>query len=204
MIYKTILISTDETQKIEKAFSSENRESILTKTSDVAKLGSPIDREVIYISSTHIIYPIASMLLSPLASLKISLYRILLNDSDVKEILRRYALTEYFEKAVEELSDYIDVKMLASLLLWLEDICIRRGYKLKGFSLIRDVEYNEPLTIAVYLKGCDLNEWRALAKDVKQKIKEEGLNELAEKATIVCIDAFEEISRGSSLTSFSA
>jgi hypothetical protein len=102
------------------------------------------------------------------------------------EVLRRYALTDNFEEAVRELSSLVDPFQLALLLLRLE----KWGYELEGFTLLRDPEFSEPLTVAVHIKGCGFEEWGATVRSVKQRLLEEGLEELAGKVTVVCIDAF--------------
>jgi hypothetical protein len=76
------------------------------------------------------------------------------------DVLRRYALTGDFEEAVEELSSFVDPFQLALLLLKLE----RDGYWLEGFTLLKDPEFNEPLTVAIHIKGCGFEEWEAIVK----------------------------------------
>jgi hypothetical protein len=101
-------------------------------------------------------------------------------------VLRRYALTESFEEAVKELSSFVDPSKLAKLLKRLEEW----GYELEGFTLLKDPEFSEPLAVAIHVEGCNLEEWEAVERDIKQRFPEEGLGDLAGKVTIVCIDAF--------------
>jgi hypothetical protein len=110
--------------------------------------------------------------------------------SDPVAVLRKYALTERFEEAIRELSDFIDLGQLANLLAWLEESL--EGYRLEGFTLLRDPEFNEPLTVAIHVKGCGFEEWGTIVKAVKQKLLVDGLVELAGKVTVVCVDVFRE------------
>lgn len=127
-------------------------------------------------------------------------YYVLLTDSDVERILRKYALADDYSMAVNELSLFVDKRVLASLLYWLADVCGMKGYELEGFILIKDIEYNEPLTVAIHIRGCGFNEWDSLAKSVKQQLRYENLTDLARKVTLVCVDALKEISQGLNLT----
>jgi hypothetical protein len=110
--------------------------------------------------------------------------------SDPVAVLKKYALTERFEEAIRELSDFVDLDQLANLLAWLE--VNLRGYRLEGFTLLRDPEFNEPLTVAIHVKGCGFEEWRIIVEAVKQRLLGDGLVELAGKVTVVCIDVFRE------------
>jgi hypothetical protein len=49
------------------------------------------------------------------------------------------------------------------------------------------VECREPETVAVHIKGCGLEEWDAIARSVKQQLREEGFVDLAGRVTIVCV-----------------
>ena len=105
--------------------------------------------------------------------------------SEMLEVLRRHALAGNFEEAVKELSSFVDPSKLAKLLKRLEEW----GYELEGFTLLKDPEFGEPLTVAIHIKGCGLDEWEAVVRGIKQRLPEEGLDDLAGKVTIVCIDA---------------
>jgi len=102
------------------------------------------------------------------------------------DVLRRYALTSNFEEAIRELSSLVDPFQLALLLLRLE----KWGYELEGFTLLKDPEFNEPLTVAIHIKGCGFEEWEEVALRAKRWLLDLGLDELAGKVTIVCIDVF--------------
>ena len=102
------------------------------------------------------------------------------------DVLRRYALTDNFEEAINELSSFVDPSQLAQLLLKLEEW----GYELEGFTMLKEPEFNEPLTVAIHVKGCGFEEWEAVEKSIKQRLLEEGLGDLIGKVTIVCIDLF--------------
>ena len=107
---------------------------------------------------------------------------------DPRLVLKKYALTDNFEEAIDELSGFVDLSQLATLLAWLEESL--EGYRLEGFTLIKDPEFSEPLTVAIHIKGCGFEEWEGVARRVKQRLLDMGLKELAGKTTIVCIDVF--------------
>jgi hypothetical protein len=102
------------------------------------------------------------------------------------EILKKYALTGRFEEALRELSSFVDPFQLALFLAELE----RDGYKLEGFTLLKDPEFGEPLSVAIHIGGCGFEEWEVIVKSTKQKLLEEGFGDLVGKVTIVCIDVF--------------
>jgi hypothetical protein len=105
---------------------------------------------------------------------------------DALGVLRKYALTGNFDEAFKELSNFVDPLQLALLLLKLES----EGRRLEGYTLLKDPEFSEPLTVAVHISGCNFEEWRAVVKSAKRWLLELGLGELAGKVTIVCIDVF--------------
>ncbi len=111
---------------------------------------------------------------------------------DLRAVLKKYALTERFEEAIRELSGFVDLNKLAAMLAWLKESL--EGYELGGFTLLTDPESNEPLTVAIHIKGCGFEEWRPLVRSIKQKLLEEGFNDLAGKVTVVCIDVFRKTS----------
>jgi hypothetical protein len=110
---------------------------------------------------------------------------------DALGVLRKYALTDNFDEAFKELSGFVDPFQLALLLLKLE----RGGYRLEGYTLLKDPEFNEPLTVAVHISGCNFEEWRVVVRSTKRWLLELGLGELAGKVTIVCIDVFRDAGR---------
>jgi hypothetical protein len=110
------------------------------------------------------------------------------SDVDPRLVLKKYALTDNFEEAVKELAGFVDLNQLATMLAWLEESL--EGYRLEGFTLIKDPELGEPLTVAIHIKGCGFEEWEGVERRVKQRLLDMGLKELAGKTTIVCIDVF--------------
>ena len=110
----------------------------------------------------------------------------------VLEVLKKYTLTDNFEEAIKELSEFVDPFQLALFLTKLE----RDGYKLEGFTLVRDPEFNEPVTVAIHIGGCGLEEWEEVARRVKRWLLDAGLDELASRVTIVCIDVFRPLKEG--------
>jgi len=130
--------------------------------------------------------------LNPLATIKQYYSAVLEGRVDLRAVLKKYALTERFEEAISELSDFVDLSQLAALLAWLEESL--EGYRLEGFTLLIDPEFNEPLTVAIHIGGCDFKEWRTIVKSIKQELVEESFIDLAGKVTIVCIDVFRKTS----------
>jgi len=107
---------------------------------------------------------------------------------DSTTLLKKYALTEDFEEAVRELDSFIDLDQLTALIAWLEESL--EDYKLEGFTIIRDPEFNEILSVAIYIGNCSFEEWRLIVRSIKQKLLEEGFDDLVGSLTIVCIDVF--------------
>jgi hypothetical protein len=130
--------------------------------------------------------------LNPLTTIKQYYFAVLGGRVDLIAVLEKYALTDKFEEAVGELSGFVDLGQLAALLKWLEGSL--EGYELEGFTLLRDPEFDEPLTVAIHIKGCGFEGWRSLARSIKQKLLEEGFSDLAGKVTIVCVNVFRRIS----------
>jgi hypothetical protein len=108
------------------------------------------------------------------------------------DVLRRYALTDNFEEAIKELASFVDPSQLAQLLLKLEEW----GYELEGFTLLKEPEFGEPLTVAIHVKGCGFEEWVTIERRAKRWLLGLGLYELAGKVTIVCIDMFKPFLSG--------
>jgi hypothetical protein len=108
------------------------------------------------------------------------------------EVLKKYTLTDNFEEAIKELSEFVDPFQLALLLLKLE----KEGYELEGFTLVRDPEFNEPLTVAIHIGGCGFEEWEEVARRTTRWLFDVGLEDLAGKVTIVCIDVFRPLKEG--------
>jgi hypothetical protein len=131
--------------------------------------------------------------LNPLATIKQYYSAVLEGRVDLRAVLKKYALTERFEEAIDELSGFVDLSRLAAMLAWLEGSL--EGYRLESFTLLIDPEFNEPLTVAIHIGGCDFEEWEIIVKSIKQKLLEEGFNDLAGKVTIVCIDVFRRTSQ---------
>jgi len=107
---------------------------------------------------------------------------------DSMTLLKKYALTENFEEAVRELDSFIDLDQLTALIAWLEENL--ESYKLEGFTIIRDPEFNEIMSIAIYIGNCNFEEWRPIVRSIKQKLLEEGFDDLVGSLIIVCIDVF--------------
>jgi hypothetical protein len=143
-------------------------------------------------TSTSIESSALRSVLNPLATIKQYYSAVLEGRVDLRAVLKKYALTERFEEAISELSDFVDLSQLAALLAWLEESL--EGYRLESFTLLKDPEFNEPLTVAIHIGGCDFEEWRTIVKSIKQELLEEGFSDLAGKVTIVCIDVFRKTS----------
>jgi len=87
--------------------------------------------------------------LNPLATIKQYYSAVLEGRVDLRAVLKKYALTERFEEAIEELSGFVDLSKLAALLAWLEGSL--EGYRLEGFTLLKDPELDKPLTVAIHI-----------------------------------------------------
>ena len=71
-------------------------------------------------------------------------------------IVKRYALADDADTALKELQSFVDLNRFAMFLARLEQ---RYGtYGLKGFSIIREFESGNILTIDVYLDNCGKDE----------------------------------------------
>jgi hypothetical protein len=144
------------------------------------------------ITSTSVTSNTFRNVLNPLVTIKQNYSGLLEGKIDLTTVLKKYALTERFEEAIRELSNFVDLSQLAAILAWLEESL--EDYRLEGFTLLKDPEFNEPLTVAIHIGGCDFEEWRTIVKSIKQKLLEEGFSDLAGKVTIVCIDVFRRTS----------
>jgi hypothetical protein len=104
-----------------------------------------------------------------------------------KPCLGKHALADDYDMAVGGLGNFINVRGLVALLAWITDIYASGGYEVEGFVLLGDVECEEPEIVAVHIKGCGLEEWGAIARSVKQQLREGGFVDLAGRVTIVCV-----------------
>ena len=106
-------------------------------------------------------------------------------------VAKRYALATDVDVALRELRSLVDLDRLALLLVWLE---LRYGvYRLKGFSIIREVETGDILTTGVYLENCGKDEWSEIARNVKSYLNSHGLADVAGKASIICLRRLKEL-----------
>jgi len=111
--------------------------------------------------------------------------------NSLAEIVKRHALAEDVDTALKELQSFVDLNRFAVFLAWLE---LRYGaYGLKGFSIIREFESGNILTVGVYLENCNKDEWSEIARDVKEYLNSHGLKELAGKVSIICLKGLKEL-----------
>jgi len=113
-----------------------------------------------------------------------------LGDEEVLATLRRY-LIDLNQESVLSLklisrSVFTDLRRLASLLIWLSNIC---GYKVVDVSPVEDPESNEILFIGIYIGNCGWEEWRVLSKLVKKQLVDEGFDDIAQRVAIICTKA---------------
>jgi hypothetical protein len=107
------------------------------------------------------------------------------------EIVKRHVLADDVDAALKELQSFIDLDKFAVLLAWLE---LRYSvYGLKGFSIIREVETGDILTVGVYLKSCSKDEWSEIARNVKSYLNSHGLADVTGKVSIICLKGLEEL-----------
>jgi hypothetical protein len=78
------------------------------------------------------------------------------------EVVKRYMLALNIDTALKELQNFIDVNRFAEFLTWLEQ---NYGiYGLRGFSIIKEAETDDILTIGVFLENCNKDEWSEIAQ----------------------------------------
>ena len=95
----------------------------------------------------------------------------LLDGATVREVLGKYLRPE-------EVEDLVDPKELAALILWLEHVL---ELKVIDVAVSREFSFVE-----VDIDDCGWEEWRAIAKEVKGELVNEGLERLAGKVALVC------------------
>jgi hypothetical protein len=95
------------------------------------------------------------------------------------------------DTALKELQNFIDVNRFAEFLTWLEQ---NYGiYGLRGFSIIKEAETDDILTIGVFLENCNKDEWSEIAQKIKNYLNSNGLVDVAEKVSIICLKGLKEL-----------
>jgi hypothetical protein len=107
------------------------------------------------------------------------------------EVIKRYMLALNIDTALKELQNFIDVNRFAEFLTWLEQ---NYGiYGLRGFSIIKEAETDDILTIGVFLENCNKDEWSEIAQKIKNYLNSNGLVDVAEKVSIICLKGLKEL-----------
>jgi hypothetical protein len=106
---------------------------------------------------------------------------------DKKEALE--ILKTYIDKdCVNSISNFIDLRGLASIVLWLINTF---PINISSISITEDVESPQPLFVEIRINNCDWEEWKYLAKYTKDTLKREGLGDIAGKVVLVCNQAMQ-------------
>jgi len=113
--------------------------------------------------------------------------RSIFNMIDKKEALE--ILKTYIDKdSVNSISNFIDLRSLASIVLWLSNTF---PINISSISITEDVESSQPLFIEIRIDNCDWEEWKYLAKYTKDTLNREGLGDIAGKVVLVCNQAMQ-------------
>jgi len=113
-----------------------------------------------------------------------------LSDYDVIKFLRQFA-DEETVKCIQRLDNIKkNLRALLALILWIAEIY--REYGHPSISVVFDEETNEFQFIAIILPKGDWNSWRKIASNVKDEMKRNGLEKLASKVAIICLEALQE------------
>jgi hypothetical protein len=111
--------------------------------------------------------------------------------NSLAEVVKRYMLVDDVDAALKELQSFVDLNRFAVFLAWLE---VRYGvYGLKGFSIIREFESGNILTVGVLLENCGKDEWSEIAGDVKSYLNSHGLADIAGRVSIICLKGLKEL-----------
>jgi len=117
--------------------------------------------------------------------------RSIFNMIDKKEALE--ILETYIDKdCMNRISNFIDLRGLASTVLWLI-IKFQNTFQINisSISIIEDVESSQPLFVEIRINNCDWEEWKYLAKYTKDTLNKEGLGDIAGKVVLVCNQAMQ-------------
>jgi|GEM_PF-1064845 len=113
--------------------------------------------------------------------------RSIFNMIDEKEALE--ILKTYIDKdCVNRISNFIDLRGLASIVLWLINTF---PINISSISITEDVESSQPLFVEIRINNCDWEEWKYLAKYTKDTLNREGLGDIAGKVVLVCNQAMQ-------------
>jgi len=108
-----------------------------------------------------------------------------LGEKDVLAILKHYAKNSEVIDVIER-TEFLDLKRLASTVLWLTSSLELR---VSGISLVEDLETGEPQFIEVYIDDCGWDEWKILSRAVKKQLISEGFDDVAGRVALVCKQA---------------
>jgi hypothetical protein len=113
--------------------------------------------------------------------------RSIFNMIDEKEALE--ILKTYIDKdSVNSISNFIDLRGLASIVLWLINTF---PINISSISITEDVESSQPLFVEIRIDNCDWEKWKYLAKHTKDTLNREGLGDIAGKVVLVCNQAMQ-------------
>ncbi|BBG23207.1 hypothetical protein IC006_0491 [Sulfuracidifex tepidarius] len=119
-----------------------------------------------------------------------NIYTIILigiSEKDALELLKRYATDD----CINEIKKFIDIKNLASLVLWLLNTF--NWIRISSIDLAEDIESSQPLFVEIHLDNCGWDEWKEIARSTKDTLNREGIHDIASKVIIVCDQAIQAI-----------
>ncbi|WP_232516039.1 hypothetical protein [Sulfuracidifex tepidarius] len=102
-------------------------------------------------------------------------------------MLKRYATDD----CINEIKKFIDIKNLASLVLWLLNTF--NWIRISSIDLAEDIESSQPLFVEIHLDNCGWDEWKEIARSTKDTLNREGIHDIASKVIIVCDQAIQAI-----------
>lgn len=102
--------------------------------------------------------------------------------------LSKYASRELADFIMEE--KIVEPRELCSVLTWLE-----RTYAPKYGQIALDAFFDPEegfQFLEISFPQCNWDEWKSLAREIKEKIKDSGMHNIASKVGIVCLEALQE------------
>jgi len=108
----------------------------------------------------------------------------MIDKKEALEILKTYTDKD----CVNRISNFIDLKGLASIVLWLTNTY---GINISSIGVTEDVEFSQPLFVEICINNCDWEQWKYIAKYTKDTLNREGLGDIAGKVVLVCNQAMQ-------------
>jgi len=113
-----------------------------------------------------------------------------LSDRDAVKFLSWFA----DEKTIELIQRLDEIKKnlreLLAIIWWIAENY--REYGAPSMSVVIDEETNEFQFVAIIFPKGDWNSWRKIASNIKDEMKRNGLEKLASRVAIICLEALQE------------